>query len=730
MKLKSIITSFLIFLLTIIYADEVSQNRPKIGLTLSGGGARGIAHIGFLKVLDETDIQIDYITGTSMGSIIGGLYAIGYTANELENIFLSQNWDEILMDVISLQNISIEEKEDWGIYIGSFPIEEGRIGLPVGLVAGQQIYSLICQLCLSVHHIEDFAELPIPFRCIATNIEDGSAVVLKNGFLPESIRASMSIPSIFAPIEIGDKLLVDGGLTRNFPVSDAIEMGADFVIGVDLGTPLYTKKQLNSLVKIMNQAIAFKGVESTEYERSLCDILIKPDAEEYSILDFQHAQELMNLGEQAGRKMLPELLKLKGMQDNYLATPESRPLTNFEDVLIKDIHVQGLRNVSKNLVIGKLGINENEWLNTAKLQKAIDRVYGSQYFEKVSYKLVPNSKSVDLFIRVIEKSSSNLNFGFHYDNDMDASVLVNATFRNRIIMGSKLSLSAKLSENSAFHGSYFIHTGLKPGFGFGLSLKGREFMVPIYTNSQKNGIYDYSTASSSLDIQTIFSNSFTIGGGIEFKSTVLKPEVIHPDWDNSNIDYQIFSFRGFCQINTFDRIIYPRQGVKLSSEAKRLIELKTNLNEDHDPISTYLFRITAVDNFFGSVFLEETLYLGSVKGAEIPGEYYCYSGGNFEPEKNIFPFVGHEFMSLRSENIAIISSAIRAEVKKDLFLTLKGNWAKIGESIEAVTKNKKIYSGYALSIGLMTPIGPLEVTISRGNDQRETLTSVTIGYYF
>jgi len=364
------ITIFLVLLMlvtSVIFAEEPFQERPKIGLTFSGGGARGIAHVGVLKVLEEVGIKIDYITGTSMGSIVGGLHSIGYTALELEEIILSQNWDEILLDEISLRSISIEEKDDQDIYIGSFPIEEGKLNLPVGLVAGQQVHALVNKLCLSVHHIEDFSKLPIPFLCIATDIETGEEVILNSGFLPDAIRASMSIPSLFAPIEIEGQLLVDGGLLRNFPVSDAIDMGADYVIGVDVGIPLYYKKELNSLVRIMNQAISFQTVKSTQEEREQCDILIEPAVEDYSIMDFRKAKELIALGEEAARKMLPLLETMKQMQDQYPAETEILPLTQIETLYIQEIHIQGLRNVSKNLVLGKLRIDNNEWISTKKL---------------------------------------------------------------------------------------------------------------------------------------------------------------------------------------------------------------------------------------------------------------------------------------------------------------------------------------------------------------------------
>lgn len=732
MKKKIILFIIFIYSIFFLFAEEIIERedmqRPKVGLVLSGGGARGIAHIGVLKVLEEAGIKVDYITGTSMGSIIGALLAVGYTPTEMEKIILSQNWDEILLDEISLRSISIEEKDEWGKYVGSFPIKEGKIRLPVGLVAGQQVHSLINKLSLNVHHIQDFSKLPIPFLCIGTDIETGEAVVLKEGFLPDAVRASMSIPSMFAPIELDGRLLVDGGLVRNFPVSDVIGMGADIVIGVDVGAALYTKDQLYSLVRIMNQSITFQGVKSTEEERKLCDILIEPALDNYSIMDFRKTKELLTLGEKAGRKMLPQLKQLQKKLDKYPDVQKVIPLTDIKQVLIRKIVVKGLQNVSKNLILGKLRVNKDRWISIDDLAKAVERVYGSQYFNVVTYKLVPVNNGVELHLRVVEKSTNYLNFGFHYDSDMNASILINATLRNKLIMGSKLSMSVELSENSAYEASYFVYTGLKPGFGFGLSQQGEKFKTPRYENSQKIGIFDYSTTSSSIDTQTIFSNSFTVGGGLEFSHTVIKPDIMTPD--AIEIDYHLFSYQGYCLVNTYDRVIYPRKGIKLIAEVRRSHELQSNFEEENTPITSYLLRCTVIKNLMKNIVFEETIYLGTIKGKTIPVYSNFYLGGIYEQRNKLIPFAGHKFASINTTSMAILVSAIRAEIKKNLYLTTKVNYARTGNDIDELINNENNYLGYAFSIGIMTPIGPFEVTASKSNDNNELLISTAIGFKF
>lgn len=734
--IKKILNFLFILSCLNLMAETALTERPEIGLVLSGGGARGIAHVGVLKVLEEAGIEVDYISGTSMGSIVGGLYAIGYSVAELENIIMIQDWDELLLDVIPLQSIAMEEKAERDKFAGSFPIEKGKINLPVGLVAGQQIHSLLSELCLSAHHIEDFTNLPTPFCCIATDIETGEAVVLNEGFLPDAIRASMSIPSMFAPIEIDGIMMVDGGLIRNFPVSDAKAMGADLIIGVDVGTPLYPKSELNSLVKIMNQAISFQAVESTKKERKLCDLLIRPAVDNYSIMDFRKTRELIDLGEAAAREMLPELIALQESQSKFEKKIKPIPIKEFDKLYIHKTYVQGLRKVSKNLVLGKLGIDKDSWITPKQLTDAIERIYGSEYFEKVSYKLVPQENGVNLFVRVVEKTASNLNFGFHYDNDTDAKVLINTTFRNKLVMGSKLTIETELGKllNSKF--SYFIHTGWKPGFGFGTSLLRKEYDVPIYNeNQQKAAIYNFRLDIGRFDFQTIYSNSICLGGAVEFRNSDLKPEIIQDNWLATDLDYQQLIYNGYFRMNTYDRNLYPRKGVNVLADLKYITELQHSLVEEgflsevRDPMTAYTFKMLVVDKISGNLHYNETVKFGSLKGVtDLQDDSFFYLGGVNEPEINIVPFAGYGFMSLSASNFALFSSHFYYEVKDDIFISLLANAAQLGKAWNDLFSEGNSYFGFAVKAGWLTPIGPLELSYSKGDG--DPIYYVNIGYYY
>ncbi|MCJ8346733.1 patatin-like phospholipase family protein, partial [bacterium] len=255
----------LFFTLVVHYNAALDQNSVniqntttiKVGLALSGGAAKGFAHLGVLKVFEREGIPIHLISGTSMGSVIGGLYSVGCTAIELEEELLKLDWEEILDDKPKRRNVSMEQKDQLDRYVVSLPFKDGHINLPSGLVAGQNMEAVLSKSAWPYHNVHDFRNFRIPFTAITTDLETGDAVTISSGNLPEAMRASIGLPNAFTPKRYRGKLLADGMMVRNFPVKDVIEMGADIVIGVDVGSNLFKAKDLDNLVNIMDQTVSF-----------------------------------------------------------------------------------------------------------------------------------------------------------------------------------------------------------------------------------------------------------------------------------------------------------------------------------------------------------------------------------------------------------------------------------------------------------------------------------------
>ena len=726
MKLKLFLVITMISCCLIYAQTEVP---PRIGLVLSGGGAKGIAHIGVLKVLEEYGIQPEFITGTSMGSIIGALYSLGYSADELESLVLSQNWDEVLFDIIPRNSISLEEKESDGRYALSFPIKGLGVSLPKGLVAGQNISQLITRLTVSAHQITDFRKLPIPFLCIATNIETGEPVVIDSGFLPEAVRASMSIPSMFTPVLYEDNLLVDGGLVRNFPVSDCRKMGANFIIGVDVGTGLQTRDDLTSLVHIMEQAISFQGAHSTQKEQRLCNILIMPDVENYAITDFQEADSLIALGEIAARKVIDQLIELKKELPEAITTPAITTKT-VSRLFIKQIKIEGLENVSKNLIMGKLRVKKNAWTDINKIDDAITQIYGSRYFERVIYKLQPLPEGNLLTIIVKEKSTSLFRFGIHYDSDMKAAMLLNTTFRNIVFQGSKVSIDARLGENKGFRWNEFIHTGWKPGFGLGWDLYYDQFTFNLCDDQgEKIALFNVENAGTVVDLKTIFSNNFALGVAADIGIVNVKSDFSPVEWNITDQKSKWLRISSFFLADSRNKAAYPTEGTRFNLEVKNFSSDVDDPLFDKD-FTRFIFDTETIIPMSNKVSLSMRAYAGFTDASEVPYEERFYLGG-FTEKNNGRPLTGFHFGEIPAEEAYIAYFKLQYQPLHDKFIILRYDAARIIQNFNGVPARNFNVQGWSATAGFQTPIGPIEFTLM-GNDRDpdKISTFISIGYNF
>lgn len=342
-------------LLGLVMCSGLHAERKKVGLVLSGGGAKGVAHIGVLKVLEEAGIPIDYIAGTSMGSIVGGLYAIGYDARCLDSLVRVQNWPFLLSNRVYRYDLPFSEKEKDEKYLLSIPMLRSKlIQMPAGFISGQNIYNLFSELTLGYHDSLSFMNLPIPFSCVAANLVNGEEVILNSGNLPLSMRASMAIPGVFSPVVLDSMMLVDGGIANNYPVDVMREMGADIIIGVDVSAGLRTMNELHSVLDIVDQLTNFLGMEKYEENVRLTNLYIKPDIEPYSAASFDPVaiDTLILRGERAARAKWDEIVRLKeqlGLADENGGNEKVKnPFISADSLVIGRIRIEGVSAAEKN----------------------------------------------------------------------------------------------------------------------------------------------------------------------------------------------------------------------------------------------------------------------------------------------------------------------------------------------------------------------------------------------
>lgn len=390
MVLSGLLATLLFCLAPPASANQESE-RPKIGLALSGGGARGGAHIGVLRKLDEMQVPIDYIAGTSMGAIVGALYAAGYSPDEIETLVRDADWRSAFTDRPSRRDETMRKKELDREFLIPYRVgfNKGSFQFPMGAVEGQHLDQMFHRFLLPVANVRDFDKLQVPFRAVATDLETGGEVVLSEGSLADAIRASMSVPGFFAPVPHEGRLLVDGGMANNLPVSVAREMGADIVIAVDISMPLFKADQLDSVLSVTEQLTGFLTRRNTEQQiASLTskDILIIPDLEGFTSTDFKAAADLAELGYKATAQFDSALAPLsRPGADARLANAEH---ARAEDLIIQFVSLNNQSVLDDEIIMSRIKIEPGQPLDLDELQRNIDQVYALDVFQSVTYSLV------------------------------------------------------------------------------------------------------------------------------------------------------------------------------------------------------------------------------------------------------------------------------------------------------------------------------------------------------
>jgi NTE family protein len=706
------------------HLQEQSDKPLKLGLALSGGGAKGFAHIGVLKVLEEAGLSFDYIAGTSAGSMVGGLYAIGYSAKDLEEISSKTDWTEVFSERSGRRYLANPDKLEDAKYILNLPINKSGISLPEGVITGQNLMELLTKLTWSAHTITDFSELPIPFRCVATDLATGDPVVLDSGYLPYAMRASIAIPSIFTPFKLNGKELVDGGLSRNLPVSDARQMGADFVLAVDVSSNLQDPDSLNTFLDVMNQTFSMKVIQNKKPQVELADMMIRPNLNNYSAGSFNKVEELIALGEKEARKYLPELKQLAQLFNptgNQVA--HKKPPT-VEQIYINDLEINGLNNVSREFVTKQLGFELPSTVKQQDIQTGIRRLYSSQFFELVTYKIIDHqSEGSTLLIDVVEQDNDVFRLGFRYDTFTQSSLLLHTTFRNLLSRGSVLRTTARLGDIVNFNIDYIYYFGsLDPGFGSRFQADFYRNTYPLYQDNEEIARTDLFNYSLDLFLGDIFSKSVITGIGaqqnwVNYRNTV-NPEFF-PDKNRSY--YDIY---GLFWLDTFDRGNFPTRGQSFLAKgtyAGPLITQKVNFAKVSASWSSAIHvhdRVTIQTELYGAVSTGDDIPL-------IEKFYLKYQ----RPQLGYIDFAGVEPKSISGEAIQKAGLTLQLEPFDKRFIALTGNMGNAFDRFPINPLNEKYIRALELTVGALTPVGPLRLSLATST-RNKFMAELNLGYRF
>ncbi|MSP84829.1 MAG: patatin [Flavobacteriaceae bacterium] len=719
------------------FTQESIKPRQKVGLVLSGGGAKGFAHIGVLKVLEQAGVKIDYIGGTSIGGVIGGLYASGYTATQIDSIFKDTDFNNLITDFIPRSSKNFYEKRNDELYALTLPVNKFKVRIPVALSKGMYNFNLLSRLTNSVRHVRDFNKLPIPFLCLATDIETGEQVVLDKGCLPQALLASSAFPSLFSPVEIDGKLLLDGGVSNNYPIDEIRKLGADVIIGVDVQDDLKDKNSLNDATKILVQITNLQMIKKMRLNQASTDIYIKPEVNGFGIISFDETQEIIKKGEEAAFSVFE---KIKLLADTTKVFKINNLKKESDKLHINNININKLDNYTRSYVLGKLGFKARKIIDYTDLKIGIDNLSATQNFKKITYSFENNGVKDDLNLMLTENPQKTfLKFGFHYDGLYKSGILVNLTQKKALLKNDVALLDVGLGDNFRCNFEYYIDNGFH--WSFGLKSKYNRFTKNVSTDFN-NGLLlsqlgiktlniDYSDFTNQAYLQTVSFQKFLLGIGIEYKTLKISSETISnttPILENSSY----WSGFGSLKYDSFDNKYFPKSGWAFSSDIQTYLH-PSDLTNQFQPFSIVKSDFEVAKTFFKRATIKIQTEAGvKIGNGSVSFFDFVLGGYGFNPTNNFKPFYGYDFLSIAGNSFIKSSFTLDYEIFKKNHLNFSGNYAQINDNLfenaKWITPPK--YSGYAIGYGLETIVGPVEVKYTWSPELSKGYALFTIGFWF
>lgn len=714
-------------------ADSL-RHRPSVGLVLSGGGAKGFAYIGLLRVIREVGLPVDYIGGSSIGSIIGGLYAVGYHPDTIARLIRGRNWDNLLKDIMDRKYVAYEEKGIGEKTLISIPLKNKKIGIS-SMYQGQEIDLLLNRYFSPAYKTSDFRKLPIPFLCIGTNLLTGEAVVLDHGYLPMAIRASMSIPGYFQPVEYQGFYLVDGGVVNNYPVKEVKEMGAEIIIGGDVQSGLATsREQLTSLPSILDQITSFARVEANRIGDSLTDLKVRFRMS-YGMMDFNSYDSIIAFGERVAREHYTELKALADSLNSIRRRPlpeaKTAPLTR---VLIDSVVIRGNKKMKDSYFMSIFGDYRHKTVALDDLERDIRMTYGSGYFDRVTYELDYLGGKTILVIDAAEGGTGEFSAGIHYDGDYGISLTLAGGFRNLLHNNSKLFADINIAVNPRIRAVYLYGLGGKASIGAGAEYY--TFKIDTYENNVKSNRFNMTNYKGNLFFNYNFRNMLNLKTGFEYEYFRFRQDIVI---DSAFIPFGQFSSYGSLFVtlsaDTRDRVSYPTSGIRASLKMEYVMPFSHNwsqtlfsnsiiLSLKYDQNFRLARRLVLQPGLFGGAMLNRT---GSP-----PIQHVFGLGGlttdNYIP--SFVPFTGLDFVQEFGYYALVARMKIQYNVFGKVYLTGRTDLGGNETSVESLFSSRNFIAGYGLTAGYDSFIGPLELTLMGSNVHKGAMVFLSLGYWF
>lgn len=752
-----------IFLIKNAYLQNDTQ---KVGLCLSGGGARGMAHIGLLEVIDSLNIKVDFVTGTSMGAVVGSLYSMGYSGKEIRAIFENIDWGSIFKPHDDFSKINLKEKDEYDKYILTFDFQDRKIKIPYGFIEGNALQEAFVKYLYPALSIKDFDSLPIPFKCVAADIYTGNKVVLDSGNIINAVRASMAIPLVFTPVKKDSMLLVDGGLVQNMPVDELKEMGADFVIGSYTGVIVRGKEKITSGLSLFLQTQSVLMIKKSQDQIKKTDLLVANTLPNYTTSSFKHYQEIINKGKENALEKLPQLISLAQNHQRTSPKKESKhPLKHDSLINIKSVKITPKNRVyefEKEFALREFAFNPQKQYTITDLFDKTERLYGTGVFHKIQYDFKEHNDSLDVTLNLHATPHYKISFAARYESDNGAGIGLTYTVRNEILKNSRLTMNLNLGESFAFRLKYIKHL-----FSNKVWLETKGFFERndindfLSFNNNANIGFKRSFLLANIGINYSPRQNFLLGIHASLPITKVKSKLNAETNDNTIAYFNLNEFKntyksiyGILTLNKLNHKYFPTKGVFLNAKLSYQYDMVNQYNASVlDSIGgeylqrNELVKSTYVNNFdfrfkwYFSPLKKLTVNIENVTNlnlfeqtqntdttSEITNYENKFVGGLYDrQEGNFINFYGMREATHFYTDLITFTGGIRYAIVPKLYLSAYANAGAFYNSNLTVIS---AISGGAAGVEYDSPIGPIKVYAQNNFSLKNTFLYLKIGYPF
>jgi len=712
-----------------VWVDHAGGAHPKVAVVLSGGSAKGFAHIGVLQALEDAGVPIDLVTGTSMGAIIGGLYAVGYSSRDLERLAITEDWSNFFKRPTDRRDRALADKDQDQRYALTFPLNRARPGLPAGFISRQGIAKHIERLTWPVSADTDFSTLPTAYAALVTDLATGRPILLRTGSIAQAMEASAAVPGAFAPVRLSDgRLAVDGAVVRNIPASDARSLGADIVICVDVSEHVAPVNTLRSLVDIVDQTVAFRVQASNVTELPLCTVVIDPDISGLPSVAFGRATEWIARGRAAAdahraalTAIADSVRRLRGV------TPVRPPMRAVDSVFVRSVRWTPVSVGADGIVRGTHELRDSSWLSLAKVERAVTRLYSTGRFDQVSFRLVPNGTSNDLIFDLTEGDRDVLGLGVRYDTPKGVALLANATVADWFSPGSNASISARLGGDQQFDIRDVLGAGPNAHFTQTYRATATKTTLPQFRLNHTTPAPTFDVQELAFAIERDLSSSASIGVELEHQWSQDGADTATAEW---RLRRQSFTtLAATVRIDTYDRSDSPTRGFVVRGRS----EGAAHDREGNSPFARHFLDAQGVYSITSWLTMTGRVDVGYATGDSLPAHDRFLLGGSVPStvwSSRFIPFLGLAPQSRVGTAIQMVQGGMQANAWDRGTVAFRWNIGNVFDAWPMGVHRSQYIGGAGLTIGTMLPPGPLSVTIASHGLRTTPLVEVSFGSLF